>query len=202
MTGRDGHLGDLAAALVDGALDSDTRDRALAHVAGCTACRGEVDEQRRLKDRLRRLAEPDLSAGLSQRLCGIGGPTGPTGPPSGRLVVPSGTTVTPRARMAGGSRGDGAPRRPSRPGRSTTGTGPGGPPVRSRRRQARRFTGGVTVLAMGVAVVVVALGPSRDQGPAVTPAVVRYTVEHAQTTGGFPGADPAAGAVMTASADR
>jgi anti-sigma factor RsiW len=43
------HLGDRAAALVDGQLGHDARDRALAHLARCTQCQQEVELQRRLK---------------------------------------------------------------------------------------------------------------------------------------------------------
>ncbi len=187
MTARDGHLGEAAAALVDGALGAHTRDLALAHVAGCAECRAELDGQRRLKDRLQHLADPDVPAGLAERLLSICASAGPTS------AVPTVQAGLPAA---------GPRRRATRSRRRTTAPRPVSPPVRSRSRRARRFAGGVSALVMGVAVVVVTLGPARDQGPAVTPAVVSYTVEHAQTTGGFPGADPAAGAVMTASANR
>jgi hypothetical protein len=194
MTGRDGHLGELAAALVDGALGGNLRDGALAHVAGCAECRHEVDEQRRLKDRLRRMAEPDPPPELADRLNAIGAAAGL--PPARVIVAPG--PLDARSRATGAA----PARRPLRSRRPATAPGPVSPPVRSRSRQTRRLAGGVTALAMGVAVVVVTVGPSRNQGPAISPAVVRYTVEHAETTGGFPGADPAAGAVMTASADR
>lgn len=196
MSSHDGHLGDFAAALVDGALNGSVRDQALAHVAGCTRCRADLDVQRRIKDQLQQLGQPGPPPGLEQRLIDIG--TTPSALPGPRVVAPAGRpggATSPGIGAAG-------PRRADRTSRPATKAGPGVPPVRSRGRRTRRLAGGVTALAMGVAVVVVALGPARDQGPAVTPAVFRYTVEHAQTTGGFPGADPAAGAVMSASADR
>ncbi len=199
MSARDGHLGDLAAALVDGALDGDTRDLALAHVAGCTGCRAEVDEQRRCKDGLRQLEAPALPAGLAARLMAVpeaaelGAPRRPRAPISR-------TPARPVPALAGVSRrpGGGAGPTASRPGRVR-------PPSKARpdRRRSRgaRVAGGVTALALGF-VVVVTLGPGRNAAPSVSPPVGQFTVEHAQTTGGFPGAAPAAGAVMTVSANR
>jgi hypothetical protein len=51
--GRDSHLGDLVAALVDGELEGHARDRALAHTTGCDRCRAAVAAERRLKATLR-----------------------------------------------------------------------------------------------------------------------------------------------------
>lgn len=50
-TGR--HLGDRAAALVDGDLLGEQRDRALAHVAGCDPCRDALAVQRVVRSALR-----------------------------------------------------------------------------------------------------------------------------------------------------
>lgn len=47
-----GHLGDAAAALVDGMLSHSARDLALAHIAHCEVCRDEVEAQRAMKARL------------------------------------------------------------------------------------------------------------------------------------------------------
>ncbi|MFN2626898.1 MAG: anti-sigma factor, partial [Mycobacteriales bacterium] len=62
------HLGDLAAALVDGELDDAARDRALSHIAGCAPCRAEVDAQRRLKALLANQADAAVPAALVARL--------------------------------------------------------------------------------------------------------------------------------------
>ncbi|HEX2316207.1 MAG TPA: zf-HC2 domain-containing protein, partial [Thermomonospora sp.] len=51
-------LGERLTALVDGELDHDERDRALAHLAVCRTCREEADTMRRLKSRLRALSAP------------------------------------------------------------------------------------------------------------------------------------------------
>jgi hypothetical protein len=65
---RDPHLGELAAALVDGVLDHAARDRALAHVTRCPGCRTEVEAQRRIKSSLASLAGPGVPSGLTDRL--------------------------------------------------------------------------------------------------------------------------------------
>ncbi|OHV37886.1 MULTISPECIES: hypothetical protein [Pseudofrankia] len=67
------HLGERLCPLVDGQLCHDERDRALAHLAHCAACRAEVAEYRRMKQRLSGLLAPSLPAGLADRLVGLGG---------------------------------------------------------------------------------------------------------------------------------
>ncbi|MFJ7588900.1 anti-sigma factor family protein [Streptomyces sp. NPDC097617] len=80
------HLGDRLAALVDGELNHDARERVLAHLATCAKCKAEADAQRRLKTMFVESAPPPLSAGLLARLQGLPGgglddPSGPAGPP-------------------------------------------------------------------------------------------------------------------------
>ncbi len=80
------HLGDRLAALVDGELKHDARERVLAHLATCAKCKAEADAQRRLKTMFVESAPPPLSAGLLARLQGLPGgglddPSGPAGPP-------------------------------------------------------------------------------------------------------------------------
>lgn len=89
------HLGDRLAALVDGELKHDARERVLAHLATCAKCKAEADAQRRLKTMFVESAPPPLSAGLLARLQGLPG-TGPEGP-SGPLG-PSGPAGTMRPR--------------------------------------------------------------------------------------------------------
>lgn len=69
------HLGDRLAALVDGELGHDSRERVLAHLATCDQCRAEADEQRRLKNVFAVAASvaPGPSAGLLARLQGLPG---------------------------------------------------------------------------------------------------------------------------------
>ncbi|MFI1013987.1 anti-sigma factor family protein [Streptomyces sp. NPDC020965] len=71
------HLGDRLAALVDGELKHDARDRVLAHLATCPRCKAEADAQRRLKDVFAQTAPPPPSEGLLARLQGL--PAGPGG---------------------------------------------------------------------------------------------------------------------------
>ncbi|MGW7365215.1 anti-sigma factor family protein [Streptomyces sp. NPDC054841] len=72
------HLGDRLAALVDGELKHDARERVLAHLATCPKCKAEADAQRRLKSVFATAAPPPPSEGLLARLQGL-----PAGPPGG-----------------------------------------------------------------------------------------------------------------------
>lgn len=85
------HLGDRLAALVDGELGHDARERVLAHLATCPKCKAEADAQRRLKSVFAQAAPPPPSEGLLARLQGLpggapggdddrGGPFGGDGP--------------------------------------------------------------------------------------------------------------------------
>ncbi|MFC9249213.1 zf-HC2 domain-containing protein [Streptomyces sp. NPDC057136] len=75
------HLGDRLAALVDGELKHDTRERVLAHLATCCKCKAEADAQRRLKSVFAQSAPPSPSEGFLARLQGLpGGPGGDAGP--------------------------------------------------------------------------------------------------------------------------
>ncbi|MEU3161063.1 zf-HC2 domain-containing protein [Streptomyces griseoincarnatus] len=79
------HLGDRLAALVDGELGHDARERVLAHVATCAKCKAEVDEQRRLKNVFAAAAPPPPSESFLARLQGLpaGGGFGDGGSPLG-----------------------------------------------------------------------------------------------------------------------
>ncbi|MBQ0983842.1 zf-HC2 domain-containing protein [Streptomyces sp. F63] len=105
MTGSGGespaeqHLGDRLAALVDGELGHDMRERVLAHLATCCRCRAEADAQRRLKNVFAEAAPPPPSAGLLARLqslpAGDGSPEGPDGPFGGPLSALGGSGSRP-----------------------------------------------------------------------------------------------------------
>ncbi|MFD7443609.1 anti-sigma factor family protein [Streptomyces sp. NPDC059909] len=73
------HLGDRLAALIDGELKHDARDRVLAHLATCPKCKAEADAQRRLKSVFAATAPPPPSEGFLARLQGL-----PGGPPGGQ----------------------------------------------------------------------------------------------------------------------
>ncbi|NEB05666.1 zf-HC2 domain-containing protein [Streptomyces sp. SID13726] len=67
------HLGDRLAALVDGELGHDTRERVLAHLATCPKCKAEADAQRRLKNVFAEAAPPPPSESFLARLQGLPG---------------------------------------------------------------------------------------------------------------------------------
>ncbi|WP_329379572.1 zf-HC2 domain-containing protein [Streptomyces sp. NBC_01351] len=92
------HLGDRLAALVDGELNHDARERVLAHLATCAKCKAEADAQRRLKSMFVESAPPPLSAGLLARLQGL---------PGGGLDGPSGLMGPPGSAGPGGPGGPG-----------------------------------------------------------------------------------------------
>lgn len=167
----DPHLGDLAAALVDGELGHDARDRALAHLAHCVACRAEVDDQRRAKALLRGLGDPAVPAELETTLLSVAGHTGGTG---GELA---------RARRDA--------RRPG--GRRARNQRPQVPSARRPHRVRYLVAGGASFVLAGLGAAIVA-GGQQGSGPAVTPQD-RFVVEHVATTGELPFNDPAVGAV-------
>ncbi|MFH8291114.1 zf-HC2 domain-containing protein [Streptomyces sp. NPDC018059] len=75
------HLGDRLAALVDGELGHDARERVLAHLATCPMCKTEADAQRRVKSVFAQAAPPPPSESFLARLQGL--PAGGTEPPDG-----------------------------------------------------------------------------------------------------------------------
>ncbi len=86
------HLGDRLAALVDGELGHDTRERVLAHLATCAKCKAEADAQRRLKTFFAEVAPPPPSESFLARLQGLSEPGGPDdstgkGDPFGRPLA-------------------------------------------------------------------------------------------------------------------
>ncbi|MFG2005871.1 anti-sigma factor family protein [Spirillospora sp. NPDC048911] len=97
-------LGERLTALVDGELGHEERDRALAHLARCERCRAEADALRRLKGRLRGLADLPLierdeelpSGDLMSRLRAMGASTG-----TGTGVGPGASTGLPGEQATG-----------------------------------------------------------------------------------------------------
>lgn len=77
------HLGDRLAALVDGELKHDARERVLAHLATCAKCKAEAAAQRRLKSVFAQSAPPSPSEGFLARLQGL---------PGGRVVTTTART--------------------------------------------------------------------------------------------------------------
>lgn len=104
---QSGHLGDLGAAFVDDQLSPEVRDVALAHLASCPDCQRDVEQQRRLKARLRCLAEPSLPLTLALRLSALKPVPPPAGhePPSGGLAPALAFPMRDRSRVFSQRRG-------------------------------------------------------------------------------------------------
>ena len=203
MTGprRDPHLGELASAFADDALDLTTRDRVLVHLAHCAECRAEVDGHRQVKARLAKLAAPPCPSSLLDRLSALPETT-PTDrvnpaltPPPVRLqasfrpVTPAGRPVASRRPVTAVAPGR---RRPT--GRRPSGSRPGG--RRLRRSVMATAVGGVAAFALSLGTVVVLGG---DQQPStVNPPVLTYVKEHGAVTGGVAGGDREASVVDVA----
>lgn len=179
------HLGDRMAALVDGELGHEARDRALAHLAGCPSCRVTVEAERRLKGSLRGLPAPDVPDELVGRLLALSEPGEPMPPRRGSMP---GTRQPPTLPP---------------PGRRPTGgpyTVPPGSrrPARSRRlRRVAVLSGSaftVAGFALGAAFLLGA--PQGEPGAPLAPPVTTFSVEHAATTNGLPLTDPAVRAVQ------
>ncbi|MEU3604339.1 zf-HC2 domain-containing protein [Streptomyces sp. NPDC035033] len=105
------HLGDRLAALVDGELGHDARERVLAHLATCARCKAEADAQRALKNVFASSGAPQPSEGFLARLQGL--PGGPGEPP--------GRSPLEQLLEAGGVKSDGFATAP--PAEPDTGTG-------------------------------------------------------------------------------
>ncbi|MFZ3559654.1 anti-sigma factor family protein [Streptomyces sp. BH055] len=102
QTAADEHLGDRLAALVDGELDHDARERVLAHLATCARCKAEADAQRRLKSVFAQAAPPPPSESFLARLQGL-----PAGGDSDGGTPPFGGGGFGSGRPLGGIRGFG-----------------------------------------------------------------------------------------------
>lgn len=221
---RDPCLGETAAALVDGALDHDARDRALAHLARCPTCRAEVEAQRRLKARLSALGGPKCPTNLANRLTAIPEIT-PTKVsaadklPEVTLVAsfhPPATRIRPAGSAQRSQEFRDAARRPTGAGRPSAGPAGGTRPGSSafakiprqrtagsagRGRRLAYAAGGIAAFALSLAVVVAAGEPEGSSEP-VSPPVGTFTVEHGRTSDGLPGNDPAVGVVDVSTSGR
>ncbi|MFI5956496.1 anti-sigma factor family protein [Cryptosporangium sp. NPDC051539] len=203
MTGprRDPHLGELASAFADDALDPTARDKVLVHLAHCAECRAEVDGHRQVKARLAKLESPPCPSSLLDRLRALPECTPTersvpelTPPPvrleaSFRSVAPPGRTPVGRRPVTVAVPGR---RRPT--GRGPAVSRPGG--RRLRRKVMATAVGGVAAFALSLGTVVVLGG---DQQPStVNPPMLTYIKEHGAATGGVPGGDREASVVDVA----
>lgn len=183
---RGGHLGEALSALVDGELDHEMRDRALGHVTGCPACRGQLEAERRLKAGVRGAFGPLPPGDLTRRLLALAEPGEPLTPRVRSL--PGATRPAPLpspARYAGAHR--------SVPDTGSTGL---------RRHAGRRARRGVLLAAGAVtigggAVSGVLLASQAEQGAPVRPPIDTFLVEPADVTPP-PLSGPTLGAVQLA----
>jgi anti-sigma factor RsiW len=158
-----GHLGDRLSAFVDGELDHDARDRALAHLAHCEPCRAEVEAERQVKSRLSRLDGPIPPSPFVARLAAVPAVEAAAVPQSASQQASAG------AKLAG-------PNRP-RSRRDRNAPRARRPVDRGRRRRILAGTSGAFVVAALGAAFAVGGGPAG--GPPVTPQIDQFTVEHA-----------------------
>jgi anti-sigma factor RsiW len=171
------HLGEEAAALADGELGHDERERALAHVAVCAECRAEVEAQRRLKHRLDSLPAVGAPSGLESRLRALAVPLTPPMPPS--PPSPGRWTLGPSA-----------PAGFARPDAGGGGFPPSSSPHRANRRRPLLAVAAATAFAASVgAVSLLSAGPQRT----IDPGADVFVVEHVTSPTRGPLADPAVG---------
>jgi anti-sigma factor RsiW len=173
------HPLDKLSAVVDGALDHDSRDKVLSHLVGCDTCRAEVDAQRRLKARLTAVESPEPSVDLMQRLMGVSS----FSPEPREEVRP---VLTPAVSLF--------PQRSAFPAGRTGATRPGAPRnVRSRRRTGvLGAAGSAAAVASLLGTAFVVGDPARPEPPTLQPPVASFTSDHASTTSGAPFTDPVA----------
>ncbi|KAB2367651.1 MULTISPECIES: anti-sigma factor family protein [Actinomadura] len=184
-------LGERLTALIDDELDPAERDRVLAHLAGCAACRAEADELRRVKGRLRGLnalpasdGADDLPSGdFLNRLRSMGAGAGPVPP------EPPATTQPMRPASARPLRSSARPARTAPPAARPRDNRPGARAAGLTRHRRRYLVVGAATLFIGLGTASYAAG-GRQHSPAVTPAFDRFAVEHALTTGDAPVTDP------------
>lgn len=171
------HLGDRITALVDQKLDPASREQVLCHLVACAECRAEVDLERGVRRALSLLGyDQTPPPSLEARLLAVGEPGDVWPAPPGRrsplapspFAWPAAESVLPVTRT---------------PYRAA--------PQRSRKRFV--FAGSLSLGAATAAMAFVVGG--QPAGPALSPPVDSYRVEHAAVTGTVPLTDPVSGAV-------
>jgi hypothetical protein len=190
-----GHVGDLAAALVDDQLDAGRRDLVLVHIAGCAPCHAEVDYQRRLKARLQALGAPGLPPALLRRLRDVGEPASPPADPGVMAAASPPPVGLPAVPVHAGV-----------PVASTTPVRPG--LMRDPHRGRRLLAGAASLVLVGVGTAYASASDGRPSSPSRAPSSVFSSIRtvapaasEETTRSSGPIRDPAFGA-MTASLRR
>ncbi len=178
------HLGDRVSALVDGELGHEARDRALAHVAHCAACRQQLDDERAIKERLSAAPTPDPSNAMVAGLLALGEPGDPVPPRTRRMPL---APLVPTLPAPGRRARTGAPR-----GRAEASNRP---PTTVRTRRARRASVGALTFVVLVLGTAFAAGGADQRGRPVVPPAAEFSTEHAATSSGMPLRDTAFDAV-------
>lgn len=188
------HLGDRVAALVDGELDHEARDRALAHIAHCAACRAEVEAHRAVKEMLRRAVAPRPDAGTVTDLLALAAPGGPL-PPRARSMplAPLVPELPPPSRWPS--------RQPPSPmARSASTTRPAGrgdrqrPGTAARRPASRvRLVAAGTLSAAGLVLGTAFVAGGSTGSNTVVPSVAELSVEHSRASTAVTVGDPGLG---------
>ncbi len=159
-------LGDRVAALADGSLRDDVRDRALAHTLTCTACRDALDVERLIRERLRALPDPQPSTRLLTQLLALGETGGPVPPRRGTgpgMPRPALVPLAPPAASSGTVRPGG-------------GTHPGSRAAVPRRSRRPFVVAAAGALGAGFVAASV-FSASVGAGPSPRPAVAELTVQ-------------------------
>lgn len=191
MTGPlpSGHLREEVSGLVDGVLSDDARERALAHLTVCEACRAEVDAERRVKAAVAGLPAPAMSAGLAARLLAVPAePPSPRGGPAGAGPVQGPAALVRTGRRRRTRHRHPAPAGAERPAARPTG-GRRAPATAGSGRRWRTVAGSMSLLAAAVAATF-ALGGGSGGGAAVTPPQDSVS-QHVASTSRVPLVDPA-----------
>lgn len=126
LTPAEQHLGDRLAALIDGELGHDARERVLSHLATCRGCKAEADAQRRVKNVFADTAPPPPSDGLLARLQGLPGGGPGDGPQDGMPPGRDGLGLPGAGGLPGGGSADGSGSGLSGTAASTAHAEPGG----------------------------------------------------------------------------
>jgi hypothetical protein len=169
------HLGRWLSALVDGELDGIERDRVLNHVAGCAACRQEVNAMRALKRRLTALGDSCAEAPIAAKLIKLA---------RDDEAIADGTGFS--ATSWSDASFDPPPSRG----------------LRQIRPGWKIATGSATSALLAVGIIAFALGNVGAESPApkITPSVDSYLLQHSFDAGQEPaGSTPASGAAAPGS---